>query len=145
MIEIAANSVASALAAQEGGAHRIELCAALEIGGLTPSHAQIALARERVDLPMHVLIRPRTGDFDNINGQSSHHTGGVIMGTDPKTSALNRYLQSWDVPNLFVTGASAFPQNAGYNPTGTLAALAFWAANAIRTQYLKNPGQLIHA
>ena len=37
-------------------------------------------------------------------------------------------------------GASAFPQNAGYNPTGTLAALAFWAAEAIRTQYLKNPG-----
>ena len=45
------------------------------------------------------------------------------MGTDPKTSALNRYLQSWDVPNLFVMGAGAFPQNAGYNPTGTVGAL----------------------
>ena len=65
--------------------------------------------------------------------------------TDPKTSALNRYLQSWDVPNLFVMGASAFPQNAGYNPTGTLAALAYWAADAIRDQYLKNPGPLVHA
>jgi gluconate 2-dehydrogenase alpha chain len=54
-------------------------------------------------------------------------------------------LQSWDVPNLFVTGASAFPQNAGYNPTGTLAALAYWAADAIRAKYLKNPGQLINA
>ena len=43
------------------------------------------------------------------------------MGTDPTTSAINRYLQSWDVPNLFVMGASAFPQNAGYNPTGTVA------------------------
>ena len=42
---------------------------------------------------------------------------------DPKTSALNRYLQSWDVPNLFVTGATVFPQNAGYNPTGTVGAL----------------------
>ena len=50
------------------------------------------------------------------------------MGTDPSTSAINRYLQSWDVPNLFVTGASGFPQNAGYNPTGTLSALAFWSA-----------------
>ena len=47
------------------------------------------------------------------------------MGSDPKTSALNRYLQSWDVPNLFVMGASAFPQNAGYNPTDTVAALAY--------------------
>jgi gluconate 2-dehydrogenase alpha chain len=67
------------------------------------------------------------------------------MGTDPKTSAINRYLQSWDVPNLFVIGASAFPQNAGYNPTGTVAALAYWAAEAIRTRYLQSPGPLVHA
>ncbi len=39
------------------------------------------------------------------------------MGSDPKTSALNRYLQSWDVSNVFVVGANAFPQNNGYNPT----------------------------
>jgi copper homeostasis protein len=62
-LEVAANSLASALAAQEGGANRIELCAALELGGLTPSYAQIALARERVRIPIYVLIRPRTGDF----------------------------------------------------------------------------------
>ncbi|WP_163278025.1 GMC oxidoreductase, partial [Klebsiella aerogenes] len=72
--------------------------------------------------------------------QSTHNTGGAIMGADPKTSAVNRYLQSWDVHNVFVFGASAFPQNAGYNPTGTVGALALWAADAIRTQYLKNPG-----
>ena len=63
LLEIAANSLASALAAQEGGADRIELCSALELGGLTPTHAQISLARERVRLPIHVLIRPRAGDF----------------------------------------------------------------------------------
>ncbi|MDW2981540.1 copper homeostasis protein CutC [Rhodanobacter sp. KK11] len=63
ILEIAANSVASALAAQEGGAGRVELCAALELGGLTPSHAQIALARERLRIPLYVLIRPRAGDF----------------------------------------------------------------------------------
>ena len=45
---------------------------------------------------------------------------------DPKTSAVNRYMQSWDVSNLFIFGASACPQNAGYNPTGTVGALAFW-------------------
>ena len=43
--------------------------------------------------------------------QTTHNTGGAIMGTDPKTSVVNRYLQSWDVPNLFVMGAGAFPQN----------------------------------
>lgn len=63
ILEVAANSVASALAAQEGGAGRIELCTALELGGLTPSHAQIALARERLRIPLYVLIRPRAGDF----------------------------------------------------------------------------------
>ena len=39
------------------------------------------------------------------------------MGADPGNSALNKYLQSWDVTNLFVSGASAFPHNSGYNPT----------------------------
>lgn len=63
ILEIAANSVASALAAQHGGAGRVELCTALELGGLTPSHAQIALARERLHIPLYVLIRPRAGDF----------------------------------------------------------------------------------
>jgi gluconate 2-dehydrogenase alpha chain len=49
------------------------------------------------------------------------------------------------VPNLFVQGASAFPQNAGYNPTDTVGALAYMSAAAIRSQYLKNPGPLVHA
>jgi gluconate 2-dehydrogenase alpha chain len=87
----------------------------------------------------------RKAPYDITDYQTTHLCGGAIMGTDPKTSATNRYLQSWDVPNLFVTGASSFPQNAGYNPTGTLCALAYWSAKAIREQYLKNPGPLVHA
>lgn len=63
LVEIAANSFASARAAEAGGAARVELCTALEVGGLTPSHAEIALARERLRIPVHVLIRPRAGDF----------------------------------------------------------------------------------
>jgi gluconate 2-dehydrogenase alpha chain len=54
-------------------------------------------------------------------------------------------LQSWDVPNVFVVGACAFPQNAGYNPTGTVGALAYWTAHALRTQYLRKPGPLVSA
>jgi gluconate 2-dehydrogenase alpha chain len=87
----------------------------------------------------------RKAPYDITKYQTTHLCGGAIMGTDPSTSALNRYLQNWDVPNLFVTGASAFPQNPGYNPTGTVAALAYWAADAIRAKYLKAPGQLINA
>jgi len=63
VLEVAANSVASALAAEAGGAARVELCSALDVGGLTPSHAAIALAMERLRIPLHVLIRPRAGDF----------------------------------------------------------------------------------
>jgi gluconate 2-dehydrogenase alpha chain len=92
-----------------------------------------------------VVKKPRKGPYDITQYQTSHLCGGAIMGSDPGSSALNKYLQSWDVPNLFVQGATAFPQNAGYNPTGTVAALAYWSAEAIKSQYLKNPGPLVHA
>jgi gluconate 2-dehydrogenase alpha chain len=75
--------------------------------------------------------------------QSTHNTGGTVIGNDPRTSVLNRYTQSWDVPNVFVSGASTFPQNAGYNPTGTVGALTYWALDAIKTKYLKSPGALV--
>jgi len=83
--------------------------------------------------------------FDTTVYQTTHMNGGAIMGEDPRTSAINRYLQSWDVPNVFVPGASAFPQGLGYNPTGMVAALTYWSAKAIREQYLKNPGPLVQA
>ena len=85
------------------------------------------------------------GDYSVVPYQSTHNTGGTMTGTDPKTSVVNRYLQSWDADNLFVMGASVFPQNASYNPTGLVGALAYWSANAITTQYLKTPGPLVHA
>ncbi|HMN57975.1 MAG TPA: GMC family oxidoreductase [Ottowia sp.] len=75
--------------------------------------------------------------------QTTHNVGGAIMGTDPGRSAVNRYLQTWDVHNVFVMGASAFPQNLQYNPTGTVGALAYWSARAIRQDYLKNPRPLV--
>jgi gluconate 2-dehydrogenase alpha chain len=84
-------------------------------------------------------------EWNSVPYQTTHTTGGAIMGADPKTSALNRYLQSWNVSNVFVTGASAFPQNAAVNPTGTVAALAYWAAEAIATRYIKSPGPLVQA
>jgi len=63
VLEIASNSVASALAAQAGGADRVELFDNLGEGGTTPSYASIAIARERLRIPLFVLIRPRPGDF----------------------------------------------------------------------------------
>ncbi|HEX9014328.1 MAG TPA: GMC family oxidoreductase, partial [Anaerolineaceae bacterium] len=75
--------------------------------------------------------------------QSTHPTGGVIMGSDPGNSVTNKYGQVWDTPNVFVTGACLYPQNPGVNPTGTLMALAYMAGDAIRERYFKNPNQLL--
>ena len=83
---------------------------------------------------------PRRAPYNSTQYQSTHNTGGTVMGTDPSTSVVNRYLQSWDVPNVFVIGASNFPQNASYNPTDTVGALAYWGASAIVERYLKSPG-----
>lgn len=88
---------------------------------------------------------PRRGNFNVVPYQSTHNTGGTIMGDDPKTSVVNRYLQSWDADNLFVVGASTFPQNPAHPPTGAVGALSYWAADAITTRYLKSPGPLVHA
>jgi gluconate 2-dehydrogenase alpha chain len=89
-------------------------------------------------------VKPRNGHYSIVPYQTTHNTGGAAMGDDPRTSVVNRYLQNWDVPNLFVTGSSVFPQNPGYNPTGTVGALAYWAAEAMR-RYLAAPGPLVQA
>ncbi len=110
--------------------------------------AWMALRCEEVAKAMgakQVLTGKLTGPWSTVPYQTTHNTGGAVMGSDPKTSVLNRYLQSWDVPNVFVMGASAFPQNAGYNPTGTVGALTYWALEAIIGKYLKSPGALVPA
>lgn len=62
--EICTNSVESCIAAQEGGANRVELCAGIPEGGTTPSYGEIATAREVLTrTKLHVIIRPRGGDF----------------------------------------------------------------------------------
>ena len=63
ILEICANSFESALAAQEAGAHRIELCQELSLGGITPSHGLIEKVMQELEIPVFVLIRPRSGDF----------------------------------------------------------------------------------
>ena len=63
-VEICANSAESALMAQKGGAYRIELCAGIPEGGTTPSAGEIRMARTLLkETKMHVIIRPRGGDF----------------------------------------------------------------------------------
>jgi gluconate 2-dehydrogenase alpha chain len=106
---------------------------------LTDRAAEVARAMN----PREIKLNRRTGAWNVVPYQTTHNTGGAIMGDNPRNSVVNKYLQTWDVPNVFSMGAGAFPQNAGYNPTATLAALAYYSAAAIKSQYLKAPGPLV--
>ena len=93
--EICAPNIQSALAAQEAGAHRIELCSALDAGGITPSAGLIQAAVSALRIPVNVLIRPREGDFcysdielgimlDDIDFCRRTGVNGVVLGAlDP--------------------------------------------------------------
>lgn len=90
-IEVCTGSLNSAIAAQKGGAHRIELCDNLYEGGTTPSYGMIKKATELLDIPIHVIIRPRGGDFcyndeefdvmvEDIKMCKDHNVDGVVIG-----------------------------------------------------------------
>ncbi|WP_312469626.1 GMC family oxidoreductase [Neobacillus sp.] len=89
-----------------------------------------------------IMSAAKLADYNIVPYQTTHNTGGVIMGNDPSISAVNTYSQMWDADNVFVVGASSFPHNSGYNPTGTLGALAYRASEGI-IKYSKTGGQLV--
>jgi copper homeostasis protein len=63
LLEVCVESLDCAVAAERGGAHRIELCGDLSVGGVTPSLELMRTVRDQVNLPIHVMIRPRGGKF----------------------------------------------------------------------------------
>jgi copper homeostasis protein len=63
LVEVCANSLESALNAEKAGADRIELCSELGVGGITPSYGLITAVKEQLTIPIHVLVRPRSGHF----------------------------------------------------------------------------------
>jgi gluconate 2-dehydrogenase alpha chain len=90
-----------------------------------------------------VQFTPELAPYRIDKYQSTHPTGGCVMGTDPANSVTNTYGQVWDTPNVFVTGASLFPQNPGANPTGTVGAVTYRTGDALRDRYFKAPGELL--
>ena len=100
LIEICAANIQSALAAQTGGAGRIELCSALDGGGITPSAGLIRSAVRLLDIPVCVLIRPREGNFvfsqteidlmiDDIHFCRENGVAGVVVGALTDTNELD--------------------------------------------------------
>jgi gluconate 2-dehydrogenase alpha chain len=84
---------------------------------------------------------PTRSPYDSRIYQSTHITGGTIMGSDPHTSVVSPHLQHWDAHNLFIVGASVFAHNAGYNPTGPLAAMALRVGDDMAS-YVERPRML---
>jgi gluconate 2-dehydrogenase alpha chain len=80
--------------------------------------------------------------YDVTYYQSTHVQGGVIMGDSPERSVVNPWLQHWHMPNLWITGGSTFPQNGSGNPTLTMLAATYRAADAFVNRYVKRPGAL---
>jgi gluconate 2-dehydrogenase alpha chain len=81
--------------------------------------------------------------YDVTAYKGSHTQGGTIMGSKPDTAVLNPWLQHWQVSNLFILGASSFPQNPSGNPTLTVLALTMRTCDAIVNRNLKHPGPLV--
>ncbi|CAI5504474.1 unnamed protein product [Closterium sp. Naga37s-1] len=83
-LEICIETVASAIAAHKGGAHRVELCSGLVEGGVTPSIGLVTAVVQAIPIPVHVLIRPRAGDFvfseEEMKVRSSPGAAGVVVG-----------------------------------------------------------------
>ncbi len=104
----------------------------------TPKAVEIARAMGAKE------ITPSSGlrRYDATRYQSTHVQGGTIMGNSPAHSVVNPYLQHWQLPNLFILGASTFPQNSSANPTPTVLAFVYRTADAIVGRYLKSPGPL---
>jgi gluconate 2-dehydrogenase alpha chain len=86
---------------------------------------------------------PGLRNYDATRYQLTHIQGGAIMGNSPDRSVVNPFLQHWQISNLFVLGASSFPQGSAANPTPTILALTYRTADAIVNRYLKNPAALV--
>jgi gluconate 2-dehydrogenase alpha chain len=83
--------------------------------------------------PDHVIPGPDLpAHFDTVAYSNTHNLGGAIMGTEPSASAVNPFLQMWDYDNVWVVGGSAFPHAPAMGPTGTICALAYRAADAVK-------------
>jgi len=101
LFEACVDSVESGIEAEKGGARRLELCANLIEGGVTPSPGMFRVLREKVGIPIHVLIRPRGGDFlysdleidvmkASIEAFKAMGADGVVLGTLDKDGAVDR-------------------------------------------------------
>lgn len=151
--EVCANSIKSCIAAQQGGADRIELCSGLADGGLTPSYAVIEEARKALSIKLHVIIRPRGGDFlyspqeldimaNDIRMAHELKADGVVFGCltqegDVDTNACKRLIEA--AGDMSITFHRAF--DCCRNPEKNLNNLIYLGVNRILTSGLASSAE----
>src|SRR5271165_3003474 len=88
ILEVAVESTVAARAAERGGADRIELCADLCAGGITPSLEILREARDAVAVPMHVMLRPRLGNFEYNSGEFAEMKASIALAREHKMDGV---------------------------------------------------------
>lgn len=150
ILECCVDSVESAIAAERGGANRLELCSALVIGGLSPSKALFEKVRKAVNIRIHVLLRPRFGDFcytqheheiikEEIKMFRELGADGVVIGTLKPDGSLNMEQMKElmeEAGNMSVTLHRAF--DMCQDPIQTLEDVKQLGINTILTSGQKN-------
>ncbi|HDZ06888.1 hypothetical protein LCGC14_0050770 [marine sediment metagenome] len=148
IVEVCANSLESALVAERAGADRIELCSELAVGGLTPSYGLLKAIKERLSIPVHVLIRPRSGNFtytdDELNIMLKDIELCVELGFDGIVSGVLSDDFTLDVDNTnklkVAAGNLKFTFHRAFdwivNPSEALQAL-----EAMQVDYILSSGQ----
>src|SRR6478672_10939373 len=103
LLEIACFNIESCLLAQQAGADRIEFCADYSVGGITPTHTDILKAKRLLQIPLHVIIRPRGGNFVYTNEEietikndilfcKENRINGVVFGVLTSENKIDRLL-----------------------------------------------------
>jgi copper homeostasis protein len=120
LLEACVNTLEEALIAQARGAHRVELCSRLELGGLTPDWSLVREAVDVLDIPVMVMIRPKAGDFvyteeellqmkQDIDRYRDLAIGGVVLGV------LESGQRQIDVPRTALLAAYAWPMEITFH------------------------------
>jgi gluconate 2-dehydrogenase alpha chain len=87
----------------------------------------------------------RASPFDTTQFQTTHNSGGTAASATPDKGVVNKFGQTWSTPNVFVYGASQFPQTPGRNPTMTVGATTLLGLDAVVKTYVKSPGAMVPA
>ena len=121
-------------------------CRGPDPGYVWVTEDEIAALAKRLDMSLDAFgrryLRRVGARYTTVEYQSSHVSGGAIAGASPDSSVVNPWMQHWNVPNLWVVGSSGFPQNSSGNPTVTILAMAYRAADAMVSRYFKHAGAL---